>query len=50
MAPSTVWQILKDAGIEVPRGFRTVHPLGWVSGKVMYFAPTEEELLTGIQG
>jgi hypothetical protein len=35
---------------EVPRGFRTVHPLGWVSGKVMYFAPTEEELLTGIQG
>jgi transposase len=34
---------------EVPRGFRTVHPLGWASGKVKYFAPTEEELLTGIQ-
>ena len=34
---------------EVPRGFRTVHPLGWASGKVNYFAPTEEELLTGIQ-
>ncbi len=35
---------------EVPRGFRTVHPLGWASGKVKYFAPAEEELLTGIQG
>ena len=35
---------------EVPRGFRTVHPLGWASGKVKYFVPSEEELLTGIQG
>jgi hypothetical protein len=35
---------------EVPRAFRTVHPLGWVSGKVNYFAQAEEELLTGIQG
>ena len=35
---------------EVPRTFRTVHPLGWVSGKVKYFAQAEEELLAGIQG
>jgi transposase len=35
---------------EVPRTFRTVHPLGWVIWKGEVFAPTEEELLTGIQG
>jgi hypothetical protein len=35
---------------DLPRGFRTDHPLGWASGKVTYFAPSEEELLAGIQG
>jgi hypothetical protein len=35
---------------DLPRGFRTDHPLGWPSGKVTYFAPSEEELLAGIQG
>ncbi len=44
------WALITDVHIEVPRGFRTVHPLGWASEKVKYFAPTEEELLTGIQG
>jgi integrase len=35
------------AGIpEMPRVFRTVHPLGWVSGKAEFFDPTEQELLT----
>ena len=34
---------------EVPRGFRTVHPLGWTSWKGKVIASTEEELLTGIQ-
>ena len=36
--------------VEVPRAFRTVHPIGWASGKVNYFAQAEEELLAGIQG
>src|ERR1017187_3059195 len=35
---------------EVPRAFRTVHPLGWATWKGEFLAPTEEELLTGIQG
>ena len=35
---------------EVPRAFRTVHPLGWTIWKGEVIAPTEEELLTGIQG
>ena len=35
---------------EMPRAFRTVHPLGWVSGKVKYVASAEEELLAGVQG
>ena len=35
---------------EVPRSFRTVHPLGWVSWKGKVIAPAEEELLSGIQG
>ena len=35
---------------EVPRAFRTVHPLGWAIWKGEFLAPTEEELLTGIQG
>ena len=36
--------------IELPRAFRTVHPLGWAIWKGENFAPTEEELLAGIQG
>jgi hypothetical protein len=36
--------------VGVPRAFRTVHPLGWTIWKGEVFAPTEEELLTGIQG
>jgi len=36
--------------LEVPRAFRTVHPLGWAIWKGDFLAPTEEELLTGIQG
>jgi len=39
-----------SASTEVPRAFRTVHPLGWTIWKGEVFAPTEEELLTGIQG
>jgi hypothetical protein len=35
---------------EVPRAFRTAHPLGWTIWKGEVIAPTEEELLTGIQG
>jgi predicted ATPase len=35
---------------EVPRSFRTVHPLGWTIWKGEVIAPTEEELLAGIQG
>ena len=35
---------------EVPRAFRTVHPLGWAIWKGEILAPTEEELLTRIQG
>ena len=35
---------------EVPRAFRTVHPLGWTIWKGEVFAPSKEELLTGIQG
>ena len=35
---------------EVPRGFRTVHPIGWTIWKGEIFAPSEEELLTRIQG
>jgi hypothetical protein len=35
---------------EVPRTFRTVHPLGWAIWKGEIVAPTEEELLTRIQG
>jgi transposase len=31
---------------EVPRGFRTVHPLGWTSWKGRVIASTEEELLS----
>jgi hypothetical protein len=31
---------------EVPRAFRTVHPIGWIIWKGENFAPTEEELLT----
>lgn len=38
------------AGREVPRTFRTVHPIGWAIWKGENFAPTEEELLIGIQG
>jgi hypothetical protein len=34
----------------VHRAFRTAHPLGWTIWKGEVFAPTEEELLTGIQG
>jgi hypothetical protein len=33
---------------EVPRTFRTVHPLGWAIWKGEILAPTEEELLTRI--
>ena len=45
-------QFTIDTGVqvEVPRAFRTVHPLGWTIWKGETFAPTEEELLTGIQG
>ncbi|MGO8887391.1 MAG: IS66 family transposase [Streptosporangiaceae bacterium] len=35
---------------EVPRAFRTVHPIGWAVWRGEVIAPTEEELLTGIQG
>jgi hypothetical protein len=35
---------------EVPRAFRTVHPIGWSVWKGEIIAPTLEELLTGIQG
>ena len=35
---------------EVPRAFRTVHPLGWAIWKGDFLAPSEEELLAGIQG
>ena len=35
---------------EVPRAFRTVRPLGWAIWKGEFLAPTEEELLTGVQG
>jgi hypothetical protein len=35
---------------EVPRAFRTVHPIGWTIWKGEILAPTEEELLAGIQG
>jgi hypothetical protein len=35
---------------EVPRSFRTVRPLGWAIWKGEFLAPTEEELLTRIQG
>jgi len=38
------------ARTEVPRAFRTVHPLGWAIWKGDFLAPTEEELLAGIQG
>jgi hypothetical protein len=34
----------------VPRSFRTAHPIGWTIWKGEVIAPTEEELLTGIQG
>jgi hypothetical protein len=48
-------QIVCGAGeqpfaFEVPRAFRTAHPLGWTIWKGEVIAPTEEELLTGIQG
>jgi hypothetical protein len=43
-------QILHQAFDEVPRAFRTAHPLGWAIWKGEVIAPTEEELLTGIQG
>jgi len=36
--------------LEVPRAFRTVHPLGWAIWKGEIIAPAEEELLSGIQG
>jgi hypothetical protein len=36
--------------LEVPRAFRIVHPLGWTIWKGEVFAPSKEELLTGIQG
>jgi hypothetical protein len=39
-----------SAACGVPRAFRTVHPLGWTIWKGEVIAPTEEELLTGIQG
>ena len=32
------------------RTFRTVHPIGWAIWKGEIFVPSEEELLTGIQG
>jgi predicted ATPase len=35
-----------EASAEVPRGFRTVHPLGWTSWKGRVIASTEEELLS----
>src|ERR1017187_8567018 len=40
----------RQVPVEVPRAFRTVHPLGWATWKGEFLAPTEEELLTGIQG
>jgi hypothetical protein len=40
----------KAMTFEVPRAFRTVHPLGWTIWKGEVFAPSKEELLTGIQG
>ena len=33
---------------EVPRAFRTVHPIGWAIWKGEIIVPSEEELLTGI--
>ncbi len=39
-----------ETGLGAPRAFRTVHPLGWAIWKGENFAPTKEELLTGIQG
>ena len=41
---------LEQTSLEVPRAFRTVHPLGWTIWKGEVFAPSKEELLTGIQG
>jgi len=34
----------------VPRAFRTIHPIGWAVWKGEIIAPTEEELLSRIQG
>jgi len=42
--------LIEDVQVEVPRAFRTVHPLGWTIWKGEVFAPSKEELLTGIQG
>jgi hypothetical protein len=49
MEPSPAQQAARDR-IEVPRAFRTVHPLGWAIWKGEVFDPSEEELLTRIQG
>ena len=43
-------QAPRRAADEVPRAFRTVHPLGWAIWKGDCLVSTEEELLTGIQG
>ena len=47
---STQSELFRQHWAEVPRSFRTVHPLGWAIWKGEVIAPTEEELLTGIQG
>ena len=41
---------LGNLGIRYSEVGRTVHPLGWTIWKGEVFVPTEEELLTGIQG
>jgi hypothetical protein len=46
----TPQEALDTACTEMPRAFRTVHPLGWAIWKGDFLAQTEEELLTGIQG
>src|ERR1022692_2107464 len=47
---ATLRSVASTKELEVPRPFRTVHPLGWATWKGEFLAPTEEELLTGIQG
>ena len=50
VAATTLPSLAAKPVSEAPRAFRTVHPLGWTIWKGEIFAPTEEELLTGIQG